>query len=227
MAPAEGAKRVSRAETSRHKERASPLTKAGGDTLCRGWAHNSPPLCWAGESAQLGYLGCHPAMPPGSPQLHPPTRRAFLHLCTSPDCSDASPATALRFCSSQRRFWEEREDLQHLHSQSCWGFKASIGAEVPRAAPDQDISVLSVALPCGRASPQPACASVSPLVAEVLLCLCRCAAKSGCVHLSQGAPKNWGAAVPTAPGSLSAGSCAARSSAFPLGHTTSRWPSRS
>lgn len=42
MALAEGAKQFSRAETSRHKERASPLTKAGGDTLCRGWAHNSP-----------------------------------------------------------------------------------------------------------------------------------------------------------------------------------------
>lgn len=170
-----------------------------------------PPLCWAGEPAQLGYLGCHPATPAGSPQLHPPTRRAFLRLRTSPNCLDASPATALCFCSSQRRFWEERENLQHLHGQSCWGFKVSKGAEVPRAAPDQDVSVLSAALLCGRASQQPARASVSPLVTEVLLCLCRCAAKSGCAHSSQGAPKNQGAAAPTARPSLGTGSCVARS----------------
>lgn len=96
-----------------------------------GLSPQQPPLCWAGESAQLGYLGCHPAMPPGALQLHPPTRRSFLRLCTSPDCSDAFPATALCFCSVQRQFWEEREDLQHLHSQSCWVFKVSEGAEAP------------------------------------------------------------------------------------------------
>lgn len=44
------AKRVSRAETSADKETTSPLTNAGGDTLCRGWAPNSPVSvvlqCW-------------------------------------------------------------------------------------------------------------------------------------------------------------------------------------
>lgn len=165
MVPADGAERVSRAETSRHKERASLLTKAGGDTLCRGWAHNSP-LSVGLELAQLEYLGCHPAMPPASAQLHPPTRRAFLHLHTNPDCSDASPAAALFFCPSQRWFWEEMEDLQHLHDQSCWDYKVSKGTEashvspdqvvlVPSAAPFQDISVPSAAVLCGCASPQP------------------------------------------------------------------------
>lgn len=131
-----------------------------------GLGPQQPPLCWAGESAQLEYLGCHPAMPPASLQLHPPTRRAFLHLHTSPDCSDASRATALCFCPSQRQFWEEMEDLQHLHDQSCWDFRVSKGTETPRvspdqfvlvlsAAPDQDISVPSAALLCGCASPQP------------------------------------------------------------------------
>lgn len=153
-----------------------------------GLGPQQPPLCWAGEPAQLGYLGCHPAMPLGSPQLPPPTRRAFLRLRTRPDCLDFSPATALCFCSSQRWFWEEREDLQHLHSQSCWGFRVSEGAGAPRAAPDQDVSVLLAALLGGCASPQPTRASVSPPVIEVLLCLCRCAAKSGCVHVSPGTP---------------------------------------
>lgn len=45
-----GAKRVSRAETSADKETTSPLTNAGGDTLCRGWAPNSSASvvlqCW-------------------------------------------------------------------------------------------------------------------------------------------------------------------------------------
>lgn len=105
-------------------------------------------------------------MPPASPQLHPPTRRAFLHLHTSPDCSDASPATALCFCPSQRWFWEEMEDLQHLHDQSCWDFKVSKGTEISRVSPDQvvlipsaaldqDISVPSATVLCGCANPQP------------------------------------------------------------------------
>lgn len=67
MAPAEGAKRVSRAETSRHKGRASPLSKAGGDTLCRGCAHNSPlsvglesPHSWGTWGAILRRPRAHP-----------------------------------------------------------------------------------------------------------------------------------------------------------------------
>lgn len=67
MVPADGAKRVSRAETSRHKERASLLTKAGGDTLCRGWAHNSPLSVglesWHSWSTWGAILRC--------PRLHP------------------------------------------------------------------------------------------------------------------------------------------------------------
>lgn len=197
-----------------------------------GLGPQQPPLCWTGESAQLEYLGCHPAMPPASPQLHPPTRRAFLHLHTSPDCSDASPATALCFCPSQRQFWEEMEDLQHLHDQSCWDFRVSKGTETPRVSPDQFVLVLSAApdqdISAGPLSssavwlckPTTHPISVSPPVAEVLLHLCQCAEKTECMHSSQGTPKNRGAAVRT-----SQGSCAARSSAFPPGHTGLCWPS--
>lgn len=131
-----------------------------------GLGPQQPPLCWAGELAQLEYLGCHPAMPPASPQLRPLTRRAFLHLHTSPDCSDASPGAALCFCSSQRWFWEEIENLQHLRGESCWDFKVSKGTDtscvspaqvvlVPSAALDQDISVPSATVLCGCANPQP------------------------------------------------------------------------
>lgn len=127
-------------------------------TPCAGAGPTTAPLCWAGESAQLEYLGCHPAMPPASPQPHPLTRRAFLHLHTSPDCSDASPGAALCFCSSQR--------LQDLRGESCWDFKVSKGTDtscvspaqlvlVPSAALDKDISVPSATVLCGCANPQP------------------------------------------------------------------------
>lgn len=70
MVPADGAKRVSRAETSRHKERTSLLTKAGGDTLCWGWAHNSPSLLgWrVGTAGVPGVPSCDaPSFTPTAP----------------------------------------------------------------------------------------------------------------------------------------------------------------
>lgn len=217
MVPAKGAKRVSRAETSRHKERASLLTKAGGDTLCWGWAHNSPFSVGLESQHSWGTWGAILRCPRAHPNATPPTRRAFLHLRTSPNCLDVSPATALCFCSSQRQCWEEREDLQHVHRQSSRGFEVSKRAEAPWATPDT--SWCSQQL-CSCASSQLTCASVSPPVADW------CATKSGCMRLSQDTPKNWGGAAPAAQGSLCAGSCAARPSAFPPRHTASCWPPR-